>query len=139
MGSANGPVEFFDAPLTPTIKYRNFFLNVLVFINFRQYDKKMGSAYPCFIVRNQKVYAPRRFRYRSFVPHSVKIVLLLQEDVMKDLILIIAKSLVDKPDEVRLNEITGDKTTIFELHVAKDDLGKVIGKQGKPPAPSALF
>ncbi len=50
---------------------------------------------------------------------------------MKDLILIIAKSLVDKPDEVRLNEITGDKTTVFELHVAKDDLGKVIGKQGK--------
>ncbi len=50
---------------------------------------------------------------------------------MKDLILIIAKSLVDKPDEVELNEITGDKTTVFELHVAKDDLGKVIGKQGK--------
>ncbi len=50
---------------------------------------------------------------------------------MKDLILIIAKSLVDKPDEVRLNEITGDKTTIFELHVAKDDVGKVIGKQGE--------
>ncbi len=50
---------------------------------------------------------------------------------MKDLILIIAKSLVDKPDEVKLNEITGDKTTVFELHVAKDDLGKVIGKQGK--------
>ena len=50
---------------------------------------------------------------------------------MKDLILIIAKSLVDKPDEVELNEIRGDKTTVFELHVAKDDLGKVIGKQGK--------
>jgi len=50
---------------------------------------------------------------------------------MKDLILIIAKSLVDKPDEVELNEIIGDKTTVFELHVAKDDLGKVIGKQGK--------
>jgi len=50
---------------------------------------------------------------------------------MKDLILIIAKSLVDKPDEVRLNEITGDITTIFELHVAKDDVGKVIGKQGE--------
>jgi len=50
---------------------------------------------------------------------------------MKDLIMIIAKSLVDKPDEVEINEITGDKTTVFELHVAKDDLGKVIGKQGK--------
>jgi predicted RNA-binding protein YlqC (UPF0109 family) len=50
---------------------------------------------------------------------------------MKDLIMVIAQSLVDLPDEVRLNEITGDKTTVFELHVAKDDLGKVIGKQGK--------
>ena len=50
---------------------------------------------------------------------------------MKDLILIIAKSLVDKPDEVKLNEIKGDKTTVFELHVAKDDVGKVIGKHGK--------
>jgi uncharacterized protein len=50
---------------------------------------------------------------------------------MKDLILCIAKSLVDKPDEVEINEIKGDKTTVFELHVAKDDLGKVIGKQGK--------
>ena len=53
---------------------------------------------------------------------------------MKDLILTIAKSLVDKPDEVRINEITGDKTIVFELHVAKDDLGKVIGKQGKTAA-----
>jgi len=50
---------------------------------------------------------------------------------MKSLVMIIAKSLVDKPDEVELNEVTGDKTTVFELHVAKDDLGKVIGKQGK--------
>jgi predicted RNA-binding protein YlqC (UPF0109 family) len=50
---------------------------------------------------------------------------------MKDLILVIAKSLVDQPDQVELNEIVGDKTTVFELHVAKDDLGKVIGKQGK--------
>ena len=50
---------------------------------------------------------------------------------MKDLIMIIAQSLVDKPDEVRINEIKGDKTIVFELHVAKDDLGKVIGKQGK--------
>jgi predicted RNA-binding protein YlqC (UPF0109 family) len=50
---------------------------------------------------------------------------------MKDLILVIAKSLVDQPDQVKLNEIVGDKTTVFELHVAKDDLGKVIGKQGK--------
>ncbi|MFQ5444490.1 MAG: KH domain-containing protein [Nitrospinales bacterium] len=51
--------------------------------------------------------------------------------MMKDLILLIAKSLVDKPDEVELNEIEGEKTTVLELRVAKDDLGKVIGKQGK--------
>lgn len=50
---------------------------------------------------------------------------------MKELITVIAKSLVDKPDEVVLNELEGEKTTVFELHVAKEDLGKVIGKQGK--------
>jgi len=50
---------------------------------------------------------------------------------MKNLILTIAKSLVDKPEEVKLNEIIGEKTTVFELHVAKDDLGKVIGKHGQ--------
>jgi predicted RNA-binding protein YlqC (UPF0109 family) len=50
---------------------------------------------------------------------------------MKDLILTISKALVDEPDKVRINEIVGDKITVFELHVAKEDLGKVIGKQGK--------
>jgi hypothetical protein len=39
--------------------------------------------------------------------------------------------LVDKPDEVEIKEIAGDVTTILELKVAKEDLGKVIGKQGK--------
>ena len=43
----------------------------------------------------------------------------------------IAKSLVDKPDEVDLQEVIGQKTTVLELRVAKEDLGKVIGKQGK--------
>ena len=50
---------------------------------------------------------------------------------MRDLIMIIAKSLVDQPDEVEVAEVRGDKTTVLELRVAKDDLGKVIGKQGK--------
>jgi predicted RNA-binding protein YlqC (UPF0109 family) len=50
---------------------------------------------------------------------------------MKSLILTIVKSLVDEPEEVTINEVTGDKITIFELNVAKEDLGKVIGKQGK--------
>ena len=47
---------------------------------------------------------------------------------MKGLILMIAKSLVDKPDEVDLQEVIGEKTTVLELRVAKEDLGEVIGK-----------
>lgn len=50
---------------------------------------------------------------------------------MKELILYIAKSLVDKPEEVRVSEIDGEQTTVLELKVAKEDLGKVIGKQGR--------
>ena len=50
---------------------------------------------------------------------------------MKGLTLMIAKSLVDKPDEVGLQEVIGEKTTVLELRVAKEDLGKVIGRQGK--------
>ncbi|MFA6308125.1 MAG: KH domain-containing protein [Clostridia bacterium] len=50
---------------------------------------------------------------------------------MKELLEIIAKALVDYPDEVLVNEIDGDKTFILELKVSKDDMGKVIGKQGK--------
>ncbi len=51
--------------------------------------------------------------------------------VMKDLVMMMAQALVDKPDEVEIKEVEGDKTTVLELTVAKDDLGKVIGKQGK--------
>ena len=50
---------------------------------------------------------------------------------MKNLILTMVKALVDKPDEVNLQEVEGEKTTVLELRVAKEDLGKVIGKQGK--------
>ncbi len=50
---------------------------------------------------------------------------------MKDLILTIARALVDHPEDVELAEVVGEKTTVLELRVAKDDLGKVIGKQGK--------
>ncbi len=50
---------------------------------------------------------------------------------MKTLIEAMAKSLVDRPDEVRVSEIDGEKTTVYELRVAQSDLGKVIGKQGK--------
>ncbi len=50
---------------------------------------------------------------------------------MKELVERMAKALVDKPDEVVVNEIDGEKTTVYELKVASTDLGKVIGKQGK--------
>ena len=50
---------------------------------------------------------------------------------MKDLISYIAKALVDKPEEVEVSEIEGEQTSVIELKVAKEDLGKVIGKQGR--------
>jgi hypothetical protein len=50
---------------------------------------------------------------------------------MKDLISYIAKALVDKPEEVFVTEIEGEQTSVLELKVAKEDLGKVIGKQGR--------
>ena len=50
---------------------------------------------------------------------------------LKALIEYVAKSLVDHPDLVDVNEIEGEKTTILELRVAEDDLGKIIGKHGR--------
>ncbi|WP_097025518.1 KH domain-containing protein [Clostridium peptidivorans] len=50
---------------------------------------------------------------------------------MKELVKIIAKSLVDNPDMVQVNEITGEQSVILELRVAPEDMGKVIGKQGR--------
>lgn len=50
---------------------------------------------------------------------------------MKELIKFIAQSLVDNPDQVQVNEIEGEQTSVLELRVAKEDLGKVIGKQGR--------
>jgi hypothetical protein len=50
---------------------------------------------------------------------------------MKDLISYIAKALVDHPDQVSVEEVEGNQTSVLELKVAKEDLGKVIGKQGR--------
>jgi predicted RNA-binding protein YlqC (UPF0109 family) len=50
---------------------------------------------------------------------------------MKDLVKFIAQALVDNPDEVQVKEIEGEQTSVIELKVAKEDLGKVIGKQGR--------
>ncbi|HSG32093.1 MAG: KH domain-containing protein [Candidatus Dadabacteria bacterium] len=48
-----------------------------------------------------------------------------------ELISYIAKSLVDSPDQVEVKEVIGEQTTVLELKVAQEDLGKIIGKQGK--------
>lgn len=50
---------------------------------------------------------------------------------MKALIEYIAKSLVDHPEDVLVSEVEGEQTTVLELKVSKEDLGKVIGKQGR--------
>ena len=50
---------------------------------------------------------------------------------MKELLEAIAKSLVDYPDEVSVNEIEGEQSIILELRVSQEDMGKVIGKQGR--------
>ena len=50
---------------------------------------------------------------------------------MKDLIKYIAQALVDNPEVVEVSEVEGNQTSVLELKVAKEDLGKVIGKQGR--------
>lgn len=50
---------------------------------------------------------------------------------LKDLIDTVSRALVDMPEQVEVNEIVGEQTTVIELKVDKTDLGKVIGKQGK--------
>jgi hypothetical protein len=50
---------------------------------------------------------------------------------MKDLVERIARDLVDRPEEVSVTQVEGDSTTVLELRVAPDDLGKVIGRQGR--------
>ena len=50
---------------------------------------------------------------------------------MKELVEMIAKALVDNPEEVRVNEVEGSQSVIIELRVADEDMGKIIGKQGR--------
>ncbi len=50
---------------------------------------------------------------------------------LKELVEFVARALVDQPDEVEVSEIAGEQTIVLELRVAKEDLGKVIGKQGR--------
>ena len=51
--------------------------------------------------------------------------------MLKELVEFMAKALVDNPDSVNVHEILGEQTSMLELRVAKEDLGKVIGKQGR--------
>jgi predicted RNA-binding protein YlqC (UPF0109 family) len=50
---------------------------------------------------------------------------------LKELVEYLAKALVDNPDDVEVSEVAGEQTVVLELRVAKEDLGKVIGKQGR--------
>lgn len=50
---------------------------------------------------------------------------------MKEFVERIARELVDNPDQVNVTEVDGERTTVIELRVAKEDLGKVIGKEGR--------
>jgi len=53
------------------------------------------------------------------------------EPTLKELLECMIRALVDIPDKVKISEISGEQTTVFEVVVDKTDLGKVIGKQGK--------
>ncbi len=55
----------------------------------------------------------------------------MDQGSLKDLVVFMAQSLVDLPDQVEVTEMVGEQTTVFELKVAKEDLGKIIGKQGR--------
>lgn len=55
----------------------------------------------------------------------------MSDEIIKNLIETMAKALVDKSDQVEVTEVEGEQTTVVELKVAKDDLGKVIGKEGR--------
>ncbi len=51
--------------------------------------------------------------------------------MLRELVTFIAKSIVDIPDQVEVNEVEGERAVVFELRVAPEDMGKVIGKKGR--------
>ncbi len=55
----------------------------------------------------------------------------IEMDKLKELVIHIAQSLVDFPEQVEVREVAGEQTAVLELKVAQEDLGKIIGKQGK--------
>jgi predicted RNA-binding protein YlqC (UPF0109 family) len=71
-------------------------------------------------------------RQRADVPQHDLVPIPVQEEAnVKELIEMIAKALVDSPDQVVVRSIEGEQSTVLELRVAPNDLGKVIGKQGR--------
>lgn len=70
--------------------------------------------------------------YRSELPYGPEAYKMSEStgDLAK-LIEMIARALVDRSDEVSVHEVVGENTTVLELKVAKEDLGKIIGKQGR--------
>ena len=56
---------------------------------------------------------------------------IVEERMLKELVEVMAQALVDFPEQVEVREIEGEQTSVLELKVAKEDLGKVIGKQGR--------
>ena len=73
----------------------------------------------------------RRARRGPLTPHTLEEPLIGEMPSMKDLVENIAKALVDNPDEVQVSVVEGEQTTVVELRVDAQDLGKVIGKQGR--------
>ena len=55
----------------------------------------------------------------------------MSNPTLRELVEFISKALVDSPDDVEVSEVSGEQTVVLELRVAKNDLGKVIGKQGR--------
>lgn len=56
---------------------------------------------------------------------------MMDEPKLEELLTFIARNLVDEPDDVKVDVVDGDRATVYELSVADDDLGKVIGKDGR--------
>ncbi|MBI4211023.1 MAG: KH domain-containing protein [Deltaproteobacteria bacterium] len=55
----------------------------------------------------------------------------MSDKTIRELVEVMARALVDKPDEIEVSEVEGEQTTVIELKVAKEDLGKIIGKEGR--------
>ena len=69
--------------------------------------------------------------FRQLDVNSDKGGIMASEPTLKELLETMIRALVDIPENVRISEIKGEQTTVYEIVVAKEDLGKIIGKQGK--------